>query len=80
MPVTPCLGTGTGARTFCPVLSPAVLCWGWGGVGWGLGGGRVGGWTPQEWLLASYLLSCELTTLLLLVTSLMKLVFNFWDS
>lgn len=41
--------------------------------------GRAPG-LPWEWLLASYLLSCQLSTLLLLVSSLMKLVFGFWDS
>lgn len=36
--------------------------------------------SPWEWLLASYLLSCQLSILMLLVSSLMKLVLSFWDS
>lgn len=43
------------------------------------GQGRAPG-LPWEWLLASYLLSCQLRAWLLLVSSLMKLVFGFWDS
>lgn len=78
MPVTPCLGTGLGA---CPVLSPAVLCWvGWGGVGGRVRAGWVGSRTPRAWWRAPSLPSCERAILLLLVTSLTKLVFGFWDS
>ena len=79
--MTPCLGRGMGACPSCPVLSPAVLGSGRVGLGAGILGrqGQAAG-LPWEWLLASYLLPCQCIILLLLVTSLMKLVFSFWDS
>lgn len=69
-------------------LYAGLWCRGWGRIGPGglrewrkarLKAGQRPG-LPWEQLLASYLLSCQLAILLLLLSSLMKLVFGFWDS
>lgn len=80
MPVTPCLGIGLGACLFSALLCGAVRCCAGGGVGVRVRAGWVGGRSPRVRWLAPSLLSYELAILLLLVTSLAKLVFGFWDS
>lgn len=74
--MTPCLGIGPGGCPPCSQPCCAVL-----GVRWGEGPGRLAEQQdPRAWWSARSLLSCELAIQLLLVTSLTKLVFGFWDS